>query len=130
MLESVSPVNANRAAMPGYELIDFDRIPGTACPCGTAHRAFADVADFPCTIHRTHITHDAKLHYHRRQTEVYYILECAPDARMQLDDECLAVRPGTSILIRPGTRHRAIGEMTVLIVVWPKFDPDDEWVEE
>jgi mannose-6-phosphate isomerase-like protein (cupin superfamily) len=49
---------------------------------------------------------------------------------MQLDDEIVAVRPGTSILIRPGTRHRAIGEMTVLIVVWPKFDPEDEWLED
>jgi hypothetical protein len=30
------------------------------------------------------------------------------------------------ILIRPGVRHRAVGRMTVLIVVLPKFDPDDE----
>jgi mannose-6-phosphate isomerase-like protein (cupin superfamily) len=48
---------------------------------------------------------------------------------MQLDDEILAVRPGMCILIPPGVRHRAIGEMKVLIVAMPKFDPEDEWVE-
>jgi quercetin dioxygenase-like cupin family protein len=48
---------------------------------------------------------------------------------MQLNDEVLDVRPGMSILIRPGTRHRAIGKMKVLIVVFPKFDPEDEWFD-
>ena len=33
---------------------------------------------------------------------------------------------GQCLLIPPGVRHRAIGEMTVLIVVIPKFDPADE----
>jgi mannose-6-phosphate isomerase-like protein (cupin superfamily) len=48
---------------------------------------------------------------------------------MQLNDEVLDVRPGTCIMIRPGTRHRAIGRMKVLIVVYPKFDPADEWFD-
>jgi hypothetical protein len=30
-------------------------------------------------------------------------------------------------MIRPGTRHRALGKMKVLIVVYPKFDPADEF---
>jgi hypothetical protein len=30
------------------------------------------------------------------------------------------------ILIPPEVRHRAVGHMTVLIIVFPKFDPDDE----
>jgi hypothetical protein len=33
------------------------------------------------------------------------------------------------VLIRPGVRHRAIGRMQVLIVVYPKFDPHDEWFD-
>jgi mannose-6-phosphate isomerase-like protein (cupin superfamily) len=111
-----------------YRLIDFDRLPGVPCPCGMARRALADVPDFPGTIHRTQITVDAKLHYHRRLTETYYILECGPEAKMQLDDELLPVRPGTCIYIPPGVRHRAVGQMTVLIVVVPKFDPQDEVV--
>jgi mannose-6-phosphate isomerase-like protein (cupin superfamily) len=109
-----------------YRIVEFDRLPGVPCPCGTARRALADVSEFPATIHRTEITVDAKLHYHRRLTETYYILDCGPDARMQLDDELLPVRPGTCIYIPPGVRHRAVGAMTVLIVVLPKFDPEDE----
>jgi hypothetical protein len=33
------------------------------------------------------------------------------------------------VLIRPGVRHRAIGPMQVLIVVFPKFDLADEWFD-
>jgi mannose-6-phosphate isomerase-like protein (cupin superfamily) len=62
-------------------------------------------------------------------TETYFILECDPDAQMQLDNERVPVSPGVCILIRPGVRHRAIGKMKVLIVVLPKFDPEDEWFD-
>ena len=90
---------------------------------------FLDVDDFPATIHVTEIAADARLHYHRRLTEVYFVLECGADARMEIDDESIALRPGMCILIRPGTRHRAMGRMKVLIVVLPKFDPRDEWFD-
>jgi len=113
-----------------HRVIDFDGIAGVECPCGVARRALADEPGFPGTIHRTEITADAKLHYHRRLTETYYVLKCEPDAQMQLDDELLPIRPGTCIFIPPGVRHRAVGRMTVLIVVVPKFDPLDEVIVE
>jgi mannose-6-phosphate isomerase-like protein (cupin superfamily) len=112
-----------------YEIADFDQLPGIPCPCGTARRAFADVADLPLTVHRTEICEDARLHYHKRLTETYYILDCEPDAQMELDGQRVPLRPGICILIRPGVRHRAVGKMTVLIVVYPKFDPADEWFD-
>ncbi len=111
----------------GYEIVDFAQVPGVPCPCGTARRGLADVADFPGTIHVTEISEHAELHYHQRLTETYFFLECEADAQMQLDDERLPVRPGMCIMIRPGTRHRALGRMKVLIVVLPKFDPADEF---
>jgi len=111
-----------------YRIVDFDEIPGVECPCGIARRALVDVPEFPGTIHRTEITADAKLHYHRRLAETYYVLQCAPDAKMQLDDDLVPIHPGTCIFIPPGVRHRAVGRMTVLIVVLPKFDPEDEVV--
>ena len=116
-------------AVPGWEVVDFDQLPAVPCPCGEARRAFADVADFPGTIHRTEISQAARLHYHKRLTETYYFLECDAGAQMQLDDQVIPVKPGMCILIRPGVRHRAIGRMTVLIVVWPKFDLADEWFD-
>lgn len=112
-----------------YERVRFSSLPGVPCPCGTARRAFADVEDFPGTIHVTEISADAQLHYHRHLTETYYFLECEPGARMQLNDETITVQAGDCVLIRPGTRHRAIGKMKVLIVVFPKFDESDEWFD-
>src|SRR5437868_1704802 len=113
----------------GFEIADFSQIAGVPCPCGTARRAFSDVPDFPGTVHVTEIAEDAQVHYHRRLTETYYFLECGPDAQMELNGERIPVRPGACIMIRPGTRHRAIGRMKVLIVVLPKFDPADEWFD-
>ena len=113
----------------GYEVVNFADLAGITCPCGVARRAFADVEDFPGTIHVTEISANARLHYHKRLTETYYFLECGPDAAMQLDDATIDVQPGMCILIRPGVRHRAIGKIKVLIVVLPKFDPEDEWFD-
>jgi mannose-6-phosphate isomerase-like protein (cupin superfamily) len=112
-----------------YEIVDFEKIPGVPCPCGEARRAFQDASDFPGTVHQTEIHLDSQLHYHRKLTEVYYFLDCQPDAQMQLDDEFISVHRGLCLLIRPGTRHRAIGRMKVLILVYPKFDPQDEWFD-
>jgi quercetin dioxygenase-like cupin family protein len=112
-----------------YHVADLDELPGVPCPCGTARRAFGDVAEFPGTIHLTEIKADAALHHHRRLTETYYILECGPDAKVQLDDEIIPLKPGRCVVIPPGVRHRAIGAMKVLIVVLPKFDPGDEWMD-
>jgi mannose-6-phosphate isomerase-like protein (cupin superfamily) len=120
---------SGQCAVRPYELVDFAALPGVPCPCGTARRGLADVEDYPGTIHVTEIALDNALHYHKRLTETYYFLECEPGAKMQLNDEVLDVRPGTCIMIRPLTRHRAIGRMKVLIVVFPKFDPEDEWFD-
>jgi mannose-6-phosphate isomerase-like protein (cupin superfamily) len=112
-----------------WQLADFAEIPGVPCPCGTARRAFHGVESFPGTIHVTDISADARRHYHRTLTETYYFLSCEPDARMELDDETIPVRPGVCIVIPPGVRHRAVGRMQVLIVVLPEFDPADEWFD-
>lgn len=112
-----------------FEVVDFAQIAPVDCPCGEAKRALLDVPDFPGTIHRTEISADARTHYHRRLTEIYYFLECDAEARMELDGRQIEVRPEMCVLIRPGVRHRAIGRMSVLIFVLPKFDPDDEYFD-
>jgi len=112
-----------------YRVVNFADLPGIPCPCGTARRAFADVPEFPGTLHVTDIKVDAKLHYHKRISETYFFLECDPGAQMQLDDDLIPVKPGMSVLIPPGIRHRAIGRMRVIIIAIPKFDPDDEWLD-
>ncbi len=122
-------MNRSEPASP-FEIIEFDAMPGTPCPCGTARRALTDADDLPLTLHVTEISADAKIHYHRKLTEIYYFLECEPGAKMQLGNDLIDVRPGMAIIIRPETRHRAVGRMKVLIVVHPKFDPGDEWFDQ
>jgi len=104
----------------------------TSCPKSPAlagSRAFLEREEFPASIHWTEITTPAQKHYHKRLTEVYYVLECADEVRMELDGEETSVRPGIAIFIPPGVRHRALSAMRALIVVVPKFDPADEWFD-
>lgn len=107
-------------------IVRLDELPAVECPCGTARRAFADRADLPATVHLTHITREARTHFHRKQTEVYVILTCDDAAAIELDGVLHPVSPHCAVLIPPGVRHRGVGEMTVLIYCTPKFDPSDE----
>ena len=113
-------------SLPPFEWVDFKNVPGVPCPCGTARRAFMETEDFPGSLHVTDISTSAKPHYHKEHSEVYYFLECEPDAKMELDGELFPVHTGQSVFIRPGTMHRAVGKMQVLILSMPKFDPQDE----
>lgn len=113
-------------ALARWTVVDFNAIAEVPCPCGTSRRALADVAAFPGTVHRTSITGQAQAHYHRRLTETYYILECEPGAAVELDGQWVSVRPGMCLVIPPGVVHRAVGQMTILNIVIPKFDPQDE----
>jgi mannose-6-phosphate isomerase-like protein (cupin superfamily) len=84
-------------------------------------------ADGAVSLHIVEISEDARTHYHKRLTEIYYILE--GEGEMELDGERHAVQPGDAILIKPGCRHRAIGKLRVLNVPVPMFDPADEWFD-
>ena len=118
------------SAQSRYVIVDFNDVSPVDCACGEARRALLEVEQFPGTIHRTTIRGSAKTHYHARLTETYYILECQPGACLELDGQSIPVRPGVCVVIPPGVRHRAVGHMTVLIVVLPKFDPSDEILED
>ena len=115
---------------PKPAIVDLTSLPAVACPCGSARRAFADREEFPGTVHLTEISRDAKEHYHQAHTEIYVILECSEGAAIELDGQLHRVAPQTAILIPPGTRHRACGQMKVLILCSPNFDPSDEHFDE
>lgn len=102
-------------------------MPAIECPCGETRRAFVDDAEKVASLHIVEISKDSQTHYHKRLTEIYYILE--GEGQMELDGELHAVRPGDAILIKPGCRHRAIGKLRVLNVPIPAFDPADEWFD-
>ncbi|HEY3321410.1 MAG TPA: cupin domain-containing protein [Planctomycetota bacterium] len=112
-----------------FIIADLNTIPGTRCPCGTSHRAFMQPDNNVASVHHVEISADAKAHYHKKMTEIYYILECQGLCQLELNGVLHPVRPGMAIMIHPGTRHRAVGQMKVLNIVVPPFDKSDEWFD-
>ena len=76
------------------------------------------------SIHLVEISKEARTHYHKKMTEIYLVLE--GEGQIELDGEVIPVKPMTTILIKPGCRHRAIGEMKIINIPVPTFDPADE----
>ena len=111
----------------------MDEIELVACPCGWARRAFVSDEDQVATLHITDIMSESRVHYHKTLPEIYLILEDEGHADknpMELDGERVPVRPMTAVMIKPGCRHRAAGQIRAAIVPIPAFDPADEWFDE
>lgn len=112
-----------------YEIAHFDEIEAAPCPCGMSKRAFLTPENKVASIHEVEISQDARTHYHKRMTEIYLILEVEDEAFLELDGEQYPVRPMSTILIKPGCRHRAVGKMRIMNLAIPAFDPEDEWFD-
>ncbi|MEM7456786.1 MAG: cupin domain-containing protein [Planctomycetota bacterium] len=112
---------------PRFSIENINSMEPVDCPCGKTRRAFTDDVDRIASLHVVDITEDARTHYHKKMTEIYYVLEGT--GQMELDGEFFDVGPGSTILIKTGCRHRAIGNMKILNVPVPAFDPDDEWFD-
>ena len=65
----------------------------------------------------------AKLHYHKRSTELYYVLEGG--GHVLLDGVEQPVSKGSLVHIPPGVVHGALGKMRVLVVGIPDIAEDD-----
>ena len=48
---------------------------------------------------------------------------------MELDDDKIPLKKGISVMIKPGCRHRAFGDLTIINVPVPCFDEEDEWFD-
>lgn len=102
----------------------LSEIPASECPCGLSKRAFMDVPGKPVTVHLLHVKRDTEAHYHKTFTECYTILE--GEGFLELDGEMVPVKPMDTVMIRPYCVHRPVGQLTILNVVAPGFDPEDE----
>jgi mannose-6-phosphate isomerase-like protein (cupin superfamily) len=67
-------------------------------------------------VHHVQID-DAKLHYHERTDEFYYVID--GQGKMVLDDETIELHQGVVVYIPRGVKHKAIGKMTILTVCIP-----------
>lgn len=68
-------------------------------------------------VHHVEIQ-EAKLHYHERTDEFYYIID--GQGTMVLDDEEIELHKGVVVYIPRGVKHRAKGHLTVLTVCVPR----------
>ena len=113
--------------MANYLIEQLDEIEPTPCPCGLAKRAFANELGAVASVHEVEIKQDSEVHYHKRMTEIYLVLE--GEGHLELDGELVPVRPMTTVYIKPGCRHRALGRLKIINIPVPVFDPEDEWFD-
>jgi len=61
---------------------------------------------------------DARLHYHEKTDEFYYVIE--GQGTMILDDETIELHRGVVVYIPRGIKHKAIGKLKVLTICIPR----------
>jgi mannose-6-phosphate isomerase-like protein (cupin superfamily) len=110
-----------------YMVTQLDAVEPVRCPCGFARRGFATPDNNVATIHMVDIQQDSRVHYHKKMTEIYLVLE--GEGVMELDGDRIPLKPMTSVFIKPGCRHRAVGKLKIINVPIPAFDPHDEWFD-
>ena len=60
---------------------------------------------------------DAKLHYHERTDEFYYVIE--GQGTMLLDDTEIELHRGVVVYVPRGVKHKATGTLSVLVICVP-----------
>ena len=113
---------------PALRIAQLDEIPAVPCPCGQARRAFHAPDNQLATVHLTDISKDSRAHYHKRMTEIYIVLE--GEGFLEADGVSYPLKPLTAVMIPPGCIHRAVGNLRLINVPMPPFDPADEFEPE
>jgi mannose-6-phosphate isomerase-like protein (cupin superfamily) len=85
--------------------------------CGQIRPLIEEQDQAAAEVHHVEI-HDAKLHYHERTDEVYYVID--GQGTMVLDDEEIELHKGVVVYVPRGVRHKAVGKLTVLTVCIPR----------
>ena len=102
------------------------RDPATVTPwaetCGQIRCLVEEKDGAAAEVHHVEIQ-DAKLHYHERTDEVYYVID--GQGTMVLDDETIELHRGIVVYVPRGVKHKAVGKLTVLTVCIPAGVLDD-----
>jgi len=85
--------------------------------CGLIRPVLEESDHAAAEVHHLEIT-DAKLHYHKKTDEVYYVL--GGQGRMALDDTEIELHEGVVVYVPRGVKHRAWGNLKVLVVCIPR----------
>src|SRR5688572_2368705 len=79
--------------------------------CGQIRPLIEESDGAAAEVHHVEIQ-DARLHYHEKTDEVYYVID--GEGTMVLDDEQFELHRGVVVYVPRGVRHKAIGRLTVL----------------
>lgn len=90
--------------------------------CGYRQRLFSTGDETPAFAHIVRI-HASKLHYHKRATEFYYVLE--GEGTMTVDGETFPIGPGTMVKLDPYSVHTSEGDFLVMVIGIPDIAEDD-----
>jgi len=85
--------------------------------CGQIRPLLEEKDGAAAEVHYLQIT-DAKLHYHQRTDEIYYVLD--GQGQMRLDDQEIELHKGVVVYVPRGMKHKAWGNLTVLVVCVPR----------
>jgi mannose-6-phosphate isomerase-like protein (cupin superfamily) len=84
--------------------------------CGQIRPLIEESDGAAAEVHHVEIQ-DARLHYHEKTDEVYYVID--GEGTMVLDDEEIELHKGVIVYVPRGVKHKAIGRLTVLTVCIP-----------
>jgi mannose-6-phosphate isomerase-like protein (cupin superfamily) len=113
-------------ATEGFLIRHLSEVPEERGVCGF-RRTIITAGDTP-GVNVSHLRIDSsRYHYHRRMTELYYVL--SGGGTITLDGETHPVQAGDIVLIRPGVWHTSKGEMNVLITGVPAGEATDIFFE-
>ena len=85
--------------------------------CGQIRPLIEERDEAAAEVHHVEID-NAKLHYHEKTDEIYYVIE--GEGTMVLDDVEVGLREGVVVYVPRGVKHKAIGKLTVLTVCIPR----------
>src|SRR5215218_8801310 len=84
--------------------------------CGQIRPLIEEADGAAAEVHHVEIDH-AKLHFHEKTDEIYYVID--GEGTMVLDDERVELHKGVVVYVPRGVRHKAVGRLTVLTVCIP-----------
>ena len=85
--------------------------------CGQIRPLIEERDGAAAEVHHLEIT-DAKLHYHERTDEIYYVL--GGQGWMEMDGSKIVLHEGVVVYLQRGIKHKAWGQLKVLVVCLPR----------
>jgi mannose-6-phosphate isomerase-like protein (cupin superfamily) len=85
--------------------------------CGQIRPLIEEHDGAAAEVHHVEIR-DARLHYHEKTDEFYYVIR--GQGTMVLDGEEIELHEGVVVYVPRGVRHKAVGDLTVLTVCIPR----------